>query len=87
MFKFFEDISKLVGLDEKEYVGGYKIINFDGRAVYIEGYRSLMSISKEEVVLKLKKGRLKVIGKDIVIKDLNEGVLVVYGKITSVEVA
>lgn len=86
MKDLFEDIGNLTGLPFEILQNGYKYINFAGKALYVEGFTSIILLESEQVMLKLKKGRLKVLGCGLLIKDLNFGQLMIKGNITLVEV-
>ena len=52
MFNFFSEIKKELKLPKFE--DEYNIVNLNGRAVYIEGHKGLVSLSKEMIRLKVK---------------------------------
>ncbi len=86
MIDFFDEISKMTNLPLELINQGYRYVNFAGKSLYVAGYKKIIVLSKDEVVLKLPKGRMKVVGQDMVIKDLNLSQLILVGKIISVEV-
>lgn len=86
MIDFFDEISKMTNLPLDLINQGYRYVNFAGKSLYVAGYKKIIVLSKDEVVLKLPKGRMKVVGQDMVIKDLNLSQLILVGKIISVEV-
>ncbi len=63
----------------------YRAVLFGDSAGYFENVKSIVSYEKEEVVLSLKKGAIKIKGKDLYIKKYCIGDVVICGKITSVE--
>ena len=63
----------------------YRAVLFGESAGYFENVKSIVSYEKEQVVLSLKNGGLKVSGKDLYIKKYCLGDVVVCGKILSVE--
>jgi len=71
----FENISDL-----------YRYYNLGGRAVYIENFVRVNTFLPSEIVLKLKKGMIKVSGEELCIKELNKGCIFIEGKIKGVEV-
>lgn len=86
MKDLFEDIGRLTGLPLEILQNGYKFINFAGKALYVEGFTSIILLESEQIILKLKKGRLKVLGSTLSIKDLNFGQLMIKGNLSLVEV-
>jgi len=87
MFNFLDEIAKLTGLPLEVLGGGYRIINFDGKAVYIEGIQNILRFNNEEVNLKLKKGAVKLIGQNLILQNIDVNSIVVTGKIMQVEVS
>ena len=63
----------------------YRAVLFGESAGYFERVKSIVSYEKEEVVLSLKCGGLRVKGRDLYIKKYCEGDVVICGKILSVE--
>ncbi len=80
-----DEISKLSGLPMEMINGGFRLINFCNRAVYIEGYTALVDVNLSEVAVKLKKGLVKLKGDDLKIKNMTLDTLLVLGDIRQVE--
>ena len=80
-----DEISKLSGLPIEMINGGFRLINFCNRAVYIEGYTALIDVNISEVAVKLKKGLVKLNGDDLKIKNMTLDTLLVTGDIRQVE--
>ena len=64
----------------------YRYYNIGGKAVYIENFIKIIAFSKEEIILKLKKGMFKVTGSELKIVELNKGSMLISGSIKGVEV-
>lgn len=64
----------------------YRYYNLGGKAVYIENFIKIITFSKEEIILKLKKGMFKVTGSELKIVELNKGSMLISGSIKGVEV-
>lgn len=64
----------------------YRYYNLGGKAVYIENFTKIIAFSKEEIILKLKKGMFKVTGSKLKIVELNKGSMLISGSIKGVEV-
>ena len=63
----------------------FRAVLFGESAGYFENIKSIVSYEKEQVVLSLKNGGIKVSGKDLYIKKYCIGDVVICGKILSVE--
>ena len=50
----------------------------------MQGYKDVLNITSEEIILKLKDGELKIEGEDLNIRDLNAGSITINGKIKSI---
>ena len=87
MKAFLEEISKITGLEMGLLNDGYRIVNFSGKAVYVEGIKSILLFDSSQVALKLKKGAIKITGSGIMIKELMQGTILVTGTVTNVEVS
>lgn len=74
------------GLDIVITNNDYRYYNLGGKAVYIENFVRINTFSQEKIILKLKKGMIKVVGKELVIEELNKGSLLIKGCIKGVEV-
>ncbi len=63
----------------------YRAVLFGESAGYFENVKSIVSYEREEVHLSLKKGGIRIKGKDLYIKKYCMGDVVICGKILSVE--
>ena len=86
MFSFLEEISNLTGLPFDKLGDSFRLINFDNRAVYVEGYASLLAVSEEEIKIKLKKGMLYMSGSNLHLKDMMIDSVMVVGNIKTIKV-
>lgn len=64
----------------------YRYYNLGGKAVYIENFIKIIAFSKEEIILKLKKGMFKVTGSELKIVELNKGSMLISGSVKGVDV-
>ena len=64
----------------------YWYYNLGGKAVYVENFKRINTFSNSEIILKLKKGMIKILGENLYIKELNKNSLLVWGTIKGVEV-
>lgn len=86
MLQFFNEINDLLEVPLTSVAGEYQYVNLAGRAVYVQGYKDLLTFEDNKIGLKLKEGELMITGKKLVIKDLNINSIVVEGIIQKVEV-
>ena len=67
-------------------IDDYRYYNLGGKAVYVENFKRINTFSNSEIILKLKKGMIKILGENLYIKELNKNSLLVWGTIKGVEV-
>lgn len=84
MFNFFSEIKKELKLPEVD--GGYNLVNINGKAVYVEGHKGLLSLAQEQVMFKVKGKIVTVIGKDLKLKEMSSATLSICGEIEKIEV-
>lgn len=78
MFDFFYDIFGEINKKNFRYqVDG-------GKKIAIQGYKNILLITENKVVIKLFDGELEVCGKDLKIKELSENTIIILGEIVSV---
>ncbi len=73
-------------LDVDNLTDTYRYYNLGGKVVYIENFVRVNTFSQTEIVLKLKKGLIKVSGDGLIIEELNQSSLVIKGVIKGVDV-
>ncbi len=83
MFNFFGEIKQNlkapIGLET------YNLINISGRLLYVEGHIGLVTLSKELISFKIKKGVILVEGSELVLSELSENTIKICGNIKKVE--
>lgn len=84
MFNFFNEIIGDYGL-ETNFINSFNIVNMSNKLVYIEGHKGVISISKENISIRVKKGVLCVIGKHLQIKRISHSTAVIVGEIKEIE--
>ncbi len=62
----------------------YQIINYGGRAVYVEGFLRVTVIETDKIQFLLKKSVVTVAGKNLTVSALTAGTCLVEGKVESV---
>lgn len=83
MENFIQEIIQVCKLPFNELIQDYKIIQLGNRAIYISNFKKVIDYSIEKIVLKLKKGVLEVIGRDLYICQINSGEIIIKGCIES----
>ncbi len=63
----------------------YRIINLSGNYLYVEGIKSVISLSTSEMFFGLKSATLKVYGNNLKIKYLDKTSCTIFGTINRVE--
>lgn len=84
MFNFFDEIKKRAYLNE-EFFSDFNIVNMSGKLVYIEGHQGLTVLSPQNIVFKVKKGRVVVEGENMILAELTENTMLLQGKIIKME--
>ena len=79
-----EEIEKL--MQSVQSSANYRVLNLGGKSLYVDGIRSIISLSPEEVKFQLKKQSLTIVGKEMMIKYLDTSSCVLNGEIYSVVV-
>jgi len=82
VFNFFDEIKSCI----KDMKNKYNIVNMSGKLVYIEGQKGLSLLSKEIIVLRIKKGSVKIEGQDLILKELYDECVKISGVIEKIEV-
>lgn len=74
-------MSFLNELSQKVNSGGYTLIDYGGRAAYVEGARKIVSYSDKSVTLAVKSGFLTLEGDGLTLAEVEDGTLIVKGNI------
>ncbi len=80
---FFSEAASMLGLDAAKISAGYQFINYNGEAVYIEGFKRVVSISDAEMIFELKGGRIVLKGEGLYVFLLESTTVIIKGKIVS----
>lgn len=84
MFNFFNEIkSKCKGV--QDVVLPYQSVMLGNFLLYVEGFSSLITYTKETIVFKVKSGVITVVGKDLQIKEMSPSIITITGEISQVE--
>ena len=82
---FIDNIKDCFCQNELPVECSFRAVLFGESAGYFENVKGIVSYEKEQVILSLKNGGLKISGKDLYIKKYCLGDVVICGKIKSVE--
>lgn len=84
MFNFFNEIkSKFKGM--KDVMLPYQSVMLGNFLLYIEGFSSLMTYTRQTIVFKVKGGVITVTGKDLLVKEMSPSTITITGTISQVE--
>ena len=75
-------VTNELGITLKEY----KYINIGGKAIYIEGQKGIINLSKDEICFKVGKKKCTIKGSDLYIKYYDDNTALICGNIISVVV-
>lgn len=84
MVNFLSEIAQATGLDFDTAVGGWRYTVFGMRACYVEGFRAVLGVDDTRVRLAVRDAILSVTGRNLVVRDLCRGSIVVTGTAVSV---
>ncbi|MBR4003166.1 MAG: YabP/YqfC family sporulation protein [Clostridia bacterium] len=87
MYDFFEEIVNLSGLPLDIFNKGFRVVNLSNRTVFIEGFVNIVSFESTEIIIKLKRGIVKVQGENLKIKNMNLETILIVGSITNLEIS
>lgn len=85
MFNFLGEIKDNIKNSKNLDLDSFNIINVSGRLLYVEGHLGLVSLSKELISFKIKKGVIMVEGSDMILAELSENTIKICGSIKKVE--
>ena len=77
-----EEIEKL--MQSVQSSANYRILNLGGKSVYIDGIKSVISLSDVEIKFQLKREVLTILGEGLIVKYLDASTCVANGEIYSV---
>ena len=87
MFNFFEEIKQGLRHTKGAVFDNYTIINLSGKLLYIEGLKSLLTLSHEMIAFRAKNSVFYVEGTNLSVEELSENTLKISGNIKKVEEA
>ena len=75
----FREICEKIGY---EAAGGYNIVDFGGKHVYVDGADRIISIGDDKIVLGAGKKIITVTGENLAISDYEKGAVTIDGRIS-----
>ena len=85
MFNFLNEVKENVKNPQNYGFESFNIINISGHLLYVEGHLGLVTLSKERISFKVKKGIIMVEGHDMILAELSENTIKICGTIKKVE--
>ncbi|MBO5774023.1 MAG: YabP/YqfC family sporulation protein [Clostridia bacterium] len=64
----------------------YKITFIGGKELLIEGHKGIVSYSEQEIIARVKRGKLEIAGEKLFLKEINEDELLISGIVLGVRV-
>lgn len=64
----------------------FKYVNFNGEIFYFQNFKDILTISSEEIILKLFSGEASIKGENLKINEVSHKFICLSGKILKVEV-
>ena len=78
MFNFIDEIKDVD-------INDYRYINYAGKKVYVQGFKSLLIFNEEEISLKIKNGELSIFGANLKIEELGRDTVLISGNINEIK--
>ena len=82
---FIDSIINCIGGEEFPKEPVFRAVVFGENAVYLENISGIINYQRQEVLLAVKKGQVRICGEDLYIKKYCLGDVVVCGKIFKIE--
>ena len=84
--RLFQEILAAAGFDEELSFGGAKVVLFAGKCGYFENVKSISSFSEGVVSLLLKRGEVRIAGRNLCVARYGGGDLLLKGEIEKIEI-
>lgn len=82
---FIDNIKNCIAGYDALNLSGFRLVSFDFRSAYFENVLGIINYTQEEITLGIKKGEIRVKGKDLYVKKYCVGDVVICGEIKSIE--
>lgn len=88
MFSFINEFLNDFNVKTKNAVkkNSFKYVNFNGEVFYFQNFKDIITISSEEIILKLFAGEVSISGKNLKINEISHKFISLSGQIVKVEV-
>ena len=86
MFSLIKEVTSAFSIQDNKNAAQYKIINLGGKALYIQGFKSIEKFSDTSINLKIKNSTIFIKGENFTVKELDSFTMYITGKIKSVGV-
>ena len=88
MFSFINEFLNDMNVKTKDAVkkNSFKYVNFNGEVFYFQNFKDILTISSEEIILKLFSGEVSISGENLKINEISHKFISLSGKIIKVEV-
>lgn len=84
MQNYIKEIIGICGLPFNEIIGVHRVLQIGSQIVYVSNYKKIISYGSQCITLKLSKGTIKIEGGDLIIKQMDKGEIIIYGKISAI---
>lgn len=65
----------------------FKYVNFNNEIFYLQNFKDIISLSSDEIILKLNSGEASVVGENLKIHEISKKYICICGKIHKIEVS
>ncbi len=73
---FWSEIAQKVG-----FVGGYSTVNFNGKALYVEGAGKVVSVERDKIEVTAGGALISVVGESLTLDEVSDGGVIIKGRI------
>lgn len=85
MFNFYNEIKDNLKNPKGLDLNGFNIINLSGHLLYVEGHLGLVTLSKQQISFKVRRGVIMVEGEDMILSELSDNTIKICGIIKKIE--
>lgn len=85
MFNFFDDLKKEFKFQPNALMA-FNLVMVSNSLIYLEGHKGLLKLSDDNVCVRVKKGVVCVLGKNLKIAEMTQKTIAISGEISKIEV-
>lgn len=78
---YIDDLKTKLNIDK---IAGYRLSLIAGKGIIIEGHKGLYHLSEDEVKIRIRKGSITILGKDLTIKEISSTEIYILGSIEGI---